>query len=140
MAVTGAPFVSIEAARLARNFSAVARHVPPFARNHVHHAEESVVSVQTRSWPANDFHLLNQVHVENKFGANESAVGEAGVDAMPIDQHQHTAVEISPVEPANPQERIIPVIAHAHSADALQNVRQGSVAILFYIIRVDDAD
>src|SRR2546422_6115868 len=101
IAIGDAAFVSIETGDFTRNFRANAGHVPALARDDIDHAEEGVVAIETRTGTANDFHALNQVHVQREFRADESAVRKTVVQPMAIHQQKDPVIVISQVKTAD---------------------------------------
>ena len=114
--------------------------LPALAGHDVDHAEERVVAIEHRTGAADDFHAVDQVHVEDEGRIYEGAVGQVVIHAMPVDQHEDAAVEVAEVDAPRAEEGVVPIVRHLKALQALQRVAQGTVAVLLEIVRRHDGD
>src|SRR5262249_31775252 len=101
---------------------------------------KSVVSVQARTRSADDFDAVNEVDVQEEFGADRCAVGKAVVDAMPIDHQEYATVVIGRIEAAHPEEGVGPVVADIKTPHAVENVGKGAITVSLALLGMDDGD
>src|ERR1035437_2106841 len=134
LAIGGPPFVRAKTVGLACQ-----RHpleVVDVAGNHIDHGKECVGSIQRAARTTNDFHAVNQIKIELKISADQSAVVEVVGEAMAIQQQQNAGVVVTrPRESAHADVAIISVIADIESPHAAENVGQGAVTALAYLVR-----
>ena len=107
--------------------------------DHVDHAEEGVAAVDGRAGPGHELDAVDQIHVEQEIGTQRRRVVDAVVRAVAVDQQQHSRVVIArSSESGHAYVRIDAVIANVQSADAAQDVGQGSIPVRLDVGRGDD--
>ena len=107
--------------------------------DHVDHAEEGVAAVDGRAGPGHELDAVDQIHVEQEIGTQRRRVVDAVVRAVAVDQQQHSRVVIArSSESGHAYVRIDAVVANVQSADAAQDVGQGSVSVRLDVGRGDD--
>src|ERR1035437_4157315 len=126
LAIRGPPFVRPKTVGLACQDHPL--EVVDVAGNHVDHGKECVGSIQRAARTTNDFDAVNQINIELKISADQSAVVEVVGEAMAIQQQQNARVVVTrPRESAHADVAIISVIADIESPHAAENVGQGAV-------------
>src|SRR5262249_20257201 len=126
--------VGLETADFSGKLHAIAGHVAALSRNNIDDAEKGVVPIKTGAGTADDLDTVDEVHVQNEFGADISAVGEAVAQSVPIYQLQDAVVVDCHVDAADAEECIVPVVGDVHSRYGLQDVRQRPVPIFLHFV------
>ena len=105
----------------------------------VDHAKQRVRSVHRRARSGHVLDALDQVDVEDGFGADGRLVEDRVVGAMAVDQQQEAGVVIARTQKAaRPQRVVAAIVVGVEAGQAAEDVGQGAPAIGFDVRRGDD--
>src|SRR5579864_2318648 len=134
LGIRGPPLVSSETAYLAGEFHAI--QMADVLGNHIDHGKECAGSIQRTAGTSDDFDAVNQIDIELKLAADERAVIDVVVEAMPIEQHQDARVIVSrPGKSTHANIAIIAIVGDIKSPHAAQDVGQGAITTLVDLVR-----
>src|ERR1041385_5934858 len=101
------PLVSVKLAIIERSLDAVDLFALP--GNHVDDTEKGVITVEHRTRAANDFNPIDQVNIEDERRFNKRAIRQVVIDAVTINQQQHSAIKIAQADTSGSQKCIVAI-------------------------------
>src|SRR5207244_3771035 len=138
-AIRNPPFVGFEACRFKRKFPAI--QLLCLAGNHIYDRKEGAGPVQRRTGATNDFHSINQIHIQRELCPQHGLFVNVVVDPMAVDQQEHPAViRFRAVNASHPGIGKVAVVGDIETAHATQNVSKGAVTVFLDLVSGDYCD
>src|SRR5439155_380438 len=138
-AIRNPPFVGFEACRFKRKFPAI--QLLCLAGNHIHDSKKGTRSVQRGTGATNDFHSINQIHIQRELCPQHGLFVNVVVDPMAVDQQEHPAViRFRTVNASHPGIGKVAVVGDIETAHATQNVSKGAVTVFLDLVSGDYCD
>ena len=138
-AIRNPPFVGFEACRFKRKFPAI--QLLCLAGNHIYDSKKGTRSVQRGTGATNDFHSINQIHIQRELCPQHGLFVNVVVDPMAVDQQEHPAViRFRAVNASHPGIGKVAVVGDIETAHATQNVSKGAVTVFLDLVSGDYCD